>query len=135
MSDNTTTNFEVYCNQLDKLSDALKAKIPELVNRKDVVFHQDNVRPHTSLITRQKLLQLERDVLSCSSYSPDLAPSDYYLFLSLQNFLNFTSKQILKNQFFACKDQKFYFQSLDRKMAKGIRSKWRILNFIKCFTK
>ena len=61
--DNTTINSEVYCNQRDKLSDALKEKIPELANRKGVVFHQDNARPHTSLITRQKLLQLEWDVL------------------------------------------------------------------------
>ena len=59
LPDNTTINSEVYCNQLDKLSDALKEKRPELVNRKGVVFHQDNARPYISLITRQKLLQLE----------------------------------------------------------------------------
>ncbi|GFU59838.1 hypothetical protein TNCV_4726061 [Trichonephila clavipes] len=26
----------------------------ELANRKNVVFHQDNTRPHTSVVTRQK---------------------------------------------------------------------------------
>ena len=36
LPDNTTINSEVYCNQLDKLSDALKEKRPELVNRKGV---------------------------------------------------------------------------------------------------
>ncbi|CAK1598237.1 unnamed protein product [Parnassius mnemosyne] len=47
-------------------------------------------------------------------YSPDLAPSDYYLFRSLQNFLDgkiFTSNEEVKNlldQFFASKHQKFY---------------------------
>ncbi|XP_066140878.1 uncharacterized protein [Euwallacea fornicatus] len=32
--------------------------------------------------------QLGDGVLSCSPYSPDLASSDYHLFLSLQNFLD-----------------------------------------------
>ncbi|EZA57614.1 Histone-lysine N-methyltransferase SETMAR, partial [Ooceraea biroi] len=58
-----------------------------LVNRKGVLFHQDNARPHTSLTIRTKLLQLGWDVLPHPAYSPDIAPSDYYLFRSLQNFL------------------------------------------------
>ena len=47
-------------------------------------------------------------------YSPDLAPSDYYLFRSLQNSLNgktFNDDEAVKLnlvQFFADKDQKFY---------------------------
>ena len=49
-----------------------------------------------------------------SLYSLDLAPSDYYLFRSLQNFLNgktFNYDEAVKShlvQFFADKDQKFY---------------------------
>ncbi|GFX78310.1 histone-lysine N-methyltransferase SETMAR [Trichonephila clavipes] len=86
--DNTTINSEVYCHQLDKLNDAVQQKRSELINRKGVVFHQDNARPHTSLVTRQKLLQLEWDTMPHPPYSPDLAPSDYYLFRSLQNFLD-----------------------------------------------
>ncbi|GFS72400.1 histone-lysine N-methyltransferase SETMAR [Trichonephila clavipes] len=86
LPDNTTINSEVYCHQLDKLNDALQQKRSELINRKGVVFHQDNARPHTSLVTRQKLLQLEWDTMPHPPYSPDLAPSDYYLFRSLQNF-------------------------------------------------
>ncbi|GFW63286.1 histone-lysine N-methyltransferase SETMAR [Trichonephila clavipes] len=99
---------------LDKLNDALQQKRSELINRKGVVFHQDNARPHTSLVTRQKLLQLEWDTMPHPPYSPDLAPSDYYLFRSLQIFLDgktFTSNEEVKNhldQFFAIKDQTFY---------------------------
>ena len=112
LPDNITINSEVNWNQLDKLSDALKEKKSELVNRNGEVFHQDNARAHTSLITRQKLLQLEWDVLPHPPYSPDLAPSDYYLLRSLQNFLNdrtFTSNHVVNHliQFFASKDQKF----------------------------
>ncbi|GFT99888.1 histone-lysine N-methyltransferase SETMAR [Trichonephila clavipes] len=82
------TKKSVYCHKLDRLNDALQQKRSELTNRKGVVFHHDNARPHTSLVTRQKLLQLEWDTMQHSPYSPDLAPSDYYLFRSLQNFLD-----------------------------------------------
>ncbi|GFW70566.1 histone-lysine N-methyltransferase SETMAR [Trichonephila clavipes] len=89
-------------------------KRSELINRKGVVFHQDNARPPTSLVTRQKLLQLEWDTMPHPPYSSDLAPSDYYLFRSLQNFIDgktFTSNEEVKNhldQFYASEDQNFY---------------------------
>ncbi|XP_047370017.1 histone-lysine N-methyltransferase SETMAR-like [Vespa velutina] len=100
LPDNTTINSEVYCHQLDKLNDALQQKRTELINRKGVVFHQDNARSHTSLVSRQKFLQLEWDTMPHPPYSPDLAPLDYYLFRSLQNFLDgetFTSNEKVKN--------------------------------------
>lgn len=85
---NRTINSDVYCAQLDRLKAAIEEKRPELVNRKGVVFQHDNARPHVSLQTRQKLIQLGWDVLPHSPYSPDLAPSDFHLFRSMQNFLN-----------------------------------------------
>lgn len=57
------------------------------MSRKDVAFLHDNAGPHASIITRQKLLQLRWDILVHSPYSPDLAPSDFHLFRSLQNTL------------------------------------------------
>ncbi|KAG6804544.1 Ammar1 transposase [Apis mellifera caucasica] len=108
-----TINSVVYIEQLTKLNNAVEEKRPELTNQKDVVFHHDNARPHTYLVTRQKLLELGWDVLSYPPYSPDLAPSDYFLFQSLQNSLNgknFNNDDDIKSyliQFFA-KNQKFY---------------------------
>ncbi|KOC62794.1 Histone-lysine N-methyltransferase SETMAR, partial [Habropoda laboriosa] len=67
---------------------AMDQKRPELANRRGVVFHQDNARPHTSIMTRQKLRELGWKVLMHPPYSPDLAPSNYHVFLALQNFLN-----------------------------------------------
>ncbi|GFW98642.1 histone-lysine N-methyltransferase SETMAR [Trichonephila clavipes] len=48
-------------------------------------------RPHTSIVTRQKLWDgrgLGWEVLMHPPYSPNLAPSDYHFFLALQNFLS-----------------------------------------------
>ena len=63
LPENQTINSKKYCSQLDQLKAALNEKHPELVNRKGIVFHQDNSRPHVSLMTRQKLLQLGWEVL------------------------------------------------------------------------
>lgn len=111
---NQTINSEVYIRQLTNLNNAIQEKRPELANRKGIVFHHDNARPHTSLATRQKLLELGWDVLPHPPYSPDLAPSDYHLFRSLQNFLNerkFQDDNEVKTeleQFFALKNKDFY---------------------------
>ena len=66
----------------------------------DVYYHQLN--------------KLNATVKEKRLYSPDLAPSDYYLFRSLPNSLNgktFNDDEAVKShllQFFADKDQKFY---------------------------
>ena len=111
---NQTINSDVYCRQLNKLNAVVKEKLSELVNRKGVIFHHQNATLHTSLSTHQKLLRLGWEVMLHPLYSPDLAPSDYYLFRSLQNSLNgktFNDDEAVKShlvQFFADKDQKFY---------------------------
>ena len=85
---NQTINMNVYCHQLMKLDKEIKEKRPELATRKSVIFHQDNARPHTSFITRKKLLELGWEVMPHPPYSPDPVPSDYQLFRSLQNHMN-----------------------------------------------
>jgi hypothetical protein len=50
---------------------------------KGISFLQDNAAPHKAAITHQKLADLHFAVLKHPAYSPDLAPSDYYLFLNL----------------------------------------------------
>ena len=48
-------NSNNYFSQLDQLKAEFCEKHQELVNRKPVIFQQDNARPHVSLMTRQKL--------------------------------------------------------------------------------
>ncbi|GFU66080.1 histone-lysine N-methyltransferase SETMAR [Trichonephila clavipes] len=81
-----TLNLDIFCHRLDRLKLAIDQKRPELANKRGVVFHQDNARPHTSILTRQKLWDLDWEILMHPPYSPDLAPNDYHFFLALQNF-------------------------------------------------
>ncbi|GFV40055.1 mariner Mos1 transposase [Trichonephila clavipes] len=53
-----TLNSDLYCQQLDHLKLAIDQKWSELANGRGVVFHQDNARLHTSVVTRQKLWEL-----------------------------------------------------------------------------
>jgi len=43
---NKTINSNVYCEQLQKLSDAIAQKRPELINRKGVVFYHECETTH-----------------------------------------------------------------------------------------
>lgn len=111
---NQTINSDVYCCQLDNLNQEIKEKRPELANRKGVLLHQDNARPHVSSTTRRKIYELGWDVLPHPPYSPDIAPSDYHLFRSLQNSLNgksFVNYEAVKRhveEFFESKPVQFY---------------------------
>ncbi|CAD6994021.1 unnamed protein product [Ceratitis capitata] len=107
-------NTDLYCQQLDRLKEAIAQKRPDLVNSSGIVFHLDYTRPHTSIVTRQKLRELGWEVILHPPYSPDLAPSDYHLFLSMANYLGgeeMASREACENrltQFFANKDKVFY---------------------------
>jgi hypothetical protein len=66
----------------------LLEKYPALVNRKRVLLQQDNARPQTAKKTLQKIKELEGiELLSQPNFSPDLEPSDYYLFRSMAQFV------------------------------------------------
>ncbi|GFW28394.1 mariner Mos1 transposase [Trichonephila clavipes] len=92
------------------LSDRLSKK---KASRKGIVFHHDNARPHTAMVTQQKLNALGWEVLGHLPYSPDIAPSDFYLFRSLQNHLmekNSSLESVSKAvaDYFNSKDENFY---------------------------
>jgi [histone H3]-lysine36 N-dimethyltransferase SETMAR len=82
---NRTINKEFYCQVLDRVDASIKLNRTFL---KRVVFLQDNARPHTAKLTKSKLQELGWQVLPHPPYSPDLSPSDFYLFLCMANTLN-----------------------------------------------
>ncbi|GFR99789.1 histone-lysine N-methyltransferase SETMAR [Elysia marginata] len=72
------------------------ADIPTMKTRKTLmrigtwnhaILHHDNARPHTSRQTEKALHKMSFVLLPHPSYSPDLAPSDFYLFPKLKEHL------------------------------------------------
>jgi histone-lysine N-methyltransferase SETMAR len=81
-------NAEVYSQQLDKMYTVLLEKYPVLVNRKHMLLRQDNTHPHMAKTTLQIIEYLEGiELLLHPAFSPDLEPSDYYLFHSTVQLL------------------------------------------------
>lgn len=69
---------------------------------------------HKSSETRKKLAELNWELMPHPPFSLDLAPSDYYLFRTIQNFLNskeFENEEEIETEvkkFFNSKDKKFF---------------------------
>ena len=78
-----TINSECHIGQLMRLkNDIGEKRLP--MKKKRVLFHQDNAQCHKSLATMAKLNEFSFELLPHPPYSPDLAPSDYYLFADLK---------------------------------------------------
>lgn len=78
-----------YCQVLDRLKGALQIKRRRMMQGdiSNIRLLHDNATPHSALITRTKLTELGFSVLPHPPYSPDLAPSDFYLFSPLKSHL------------------------------------------------
>ena len=110
-----TITSDLYSNQLRRLHEALLEKRPQYRSKRlKVIFQHDNARPHTGKTTVRTLLELGWEVLPHPAYSPDIAPSDYHLFRSMQHGLK---GQSFRNEaevldwvdgFFASKPSSFY---------------------------
>lgn len=81
-----TINSDYYMALLERLKDEIAKKRPHL-KKKKVLFHQDNAPCHKSMKTMAKLQELNFELLPHPPYSPDLAPSDFYLFSDLKRML------------------------------------------------
>lgn len=87
---NTSFNSDYYCNLLDELKLAIQAQRRRLIDGgfHNIHFLHDNARPHKSNQSTQKLHDLGFTILPHPPYSPDISPSDYYLFSPLKSALN-----------------------------------------------
>ncbi|GFT02618.1 hypothetical protein TNCV_1488121 [Trichonephila clavipes] len=60
---------------------------PELEKRRGTVFHQDNTRPHSSIMTHQTLQELNWEVPTYAPYNPELTQSNCQVFSHCKPFL------------------------------------------------
>lgn len=85
---NTIINSELYCHLLETVNVVLTDQRLDGRRQGQVCFQQDNARPHTSKLTRDKICyDLGWNLVAHPPYSPDISPSDYHLFRSLKQFL------------------------------------------------
>ncbi|WKX94136.1 hypothetical protein Q1695_011417 [Nippostrongylus brasiliensis] len=102
---------DLYCQQLCRVKPALRRQGVETSTIK--ILH-DNASPHTAKITREKLQELGWQVLPHAPYSPDLAPSYYHLFRSMQHsladkrFRNVTEVRMWVSSFVDDRSSQFY---------------------------
>ena len=85
-----TISAEFYLCLLVKLKDILKEKRRGNFT-KGVLFVQDNTPANGTLATQKKLVYLAFQCLDHPPHSPDLAPSDYYLFPGLKKTIQRSS--------------------------------------------
>lgn len=120
---NTTVTKELYCEQLDRLNIKIKELRPQIDK---VRYLHDNAPAHRAKMTSEKLASLGWEVMPHPPYSPDLAPTDYHLFRSLQNHIanmKFNDNEHLKTEletFFKEKPQSFYAHGIET-----LQQRWR----------
>lgn len=111
-------NSEYYIALLVRLKEEIAKKRPQM-KKKKVLFHQDNAPCHKSIATMAKMHELGFELLPHPPYSPDLAPSDFYLFADLKKML--AGKKYGSNEeviaeteaYFESKDKPFYKRGIE----------------------
>jgi histone-lysine N-methyltransferase SETMAR len=100
MPHGTTINTVAYCETLKRLRRAIQNRRRGMLTRGVTLLH-DNARLHTATATQQLLQSFNWEVLDHPAHSPDLAPSDFHLFLHLKKHLasqNFHEDEEVKNE-------------------------------------
>ena len=72
-----------YANLLDQLRTAIHEKRPGKLS-KGVLLQQDNARVHTCKVAMDAVERNGYELIPHAAYSPDLAPSDFFLFPNLK---------------------------------------------------
>ncbi|KAI6655304.1 Transposase [Oopsacas minuta] len=88
LPEKTTINSDYYVDELKELRQAIKRERRGKLTR-GVLLQHDNARPHVSFKTMAAIDDLGFECFPHPPYSPDLAPSDYWLFGEMKRFENF----------------------------------------------
>lgn len=114
-----TVTGDRYKHQLLNLRQAIDTKRPQYGLRHDrIILQHDNARPHLAKQVKETLKILGWEVLPHPPYSPDISPSDFYLFRSMQHSLaglTFNSYEDIEkwiDQWIATKDRDFFYRGI-----------------------
>ena len=114
-----TVNIERYRQQMIDLNQALREKRPEYKKRQHkVILLHDNAPSHTAKPVKETIEAFSWEILSHAAYSPDLTPSDYYLFASMRHALSdqhFTSYENVRkwlDDWLASKERQFFSRGI-----------------------
>jgi len=113
-----------YASLLDRLAAEIRDKRPAL-KRKAVLFLQDNAPAHKAALTMAKLHELGFQLVDHPPYSPDLAPSDFFLFPELKKTLSgqkfATNAEVITavNDYFSTQDGSFFSNGI-----KALEKRW-----------
>ena len=114
-----TVNTERYRQRMIDLNRALREKRPEYRKRQHkVILLRDNAPSHTAKPVKETIEAFSWEILSHATYSPELAPSDYYLFASMghalsdQRFTFYENVQKCLDDWFASKERQFSWRGI-----------------------
>ena len=79
-------NGSYYASFIEQLHATILAKRHRKINREVPVLH-DNASVHKSNVVQAAIRKTNFGEVNHPAYSPDIAPSDYYLFKNLKAFL------------------------------------------------
>ena len=119
-----TINSEYYIALLVHLKEEITKKWPQV--KKKVIFHQENAPCHKSIVRMAKLHELHFKLLQHPPYSPDLAPSKYWLFANLKRMFQgkrFGSDEEVISEtevYFEAKDKSFNKKGIVREVLESV---------------
>ncbi|KAJ4447750.1 hypothetical protein ANN_09758 [Periplaneta americana] len=82
-----TVNQHFYLDVLRRLRESVRRKRPEMRRNGNWLLHHDNAPAHTALTVRQFLTNNNMVLVPHPPYSPDLTPSDFFLFPRMKKCL------------------------------------------------
>lgn len=115
---NTTVNGEYYASLLRQLREAIKEKRRGKLAKGVLLLH-DNAPVHTAAVAKAAVRECGFEELDHPPYSPDMAPSDYYLFSNLKKELRgrkFCNDEELKAavlSYFECLDSEYFYKGIE----------------------
>ncbi len=116
---NTTITGAYYADILRRLKEEIKSKRRGKLTKGVLILH-DNAPVHKAKVAMTAMASCGFENIVHPPYSPDLAPSDYYLFPNLKkelrgrHFDSDESLQVAVNEHFTSKNKNYFFEGLQK---------------------